>query len=45
MLKSIGHPYVELYELEGYNHGDMAKPAHYILLKSISKISSKNTSK
>ena len=44
MLKSIG-PYVELYELEDYNHGDLAQPAHYILLKSISKISSKNTSK
>lgn len=45
MLKSIGHPYVELYELEGYNHGDMAEPAHYILLKSISEISSENNLK
>ena len=45
MLKSIGHPYVELYELEGYNHGDMAVPAHHILLKTISKISNGITSK
>ena len=45
MLKSIGHPHVELYELEGYNHGDMAVPAHYILLKSISRILSENASR
>lgn len=45
MLKSIGHPYVELYELEGFNHGDMAVPAHHILLKTISKISNGITSK
>ena len=45
MLKSIGHPYVELYELEGYNHGDMAVPAHHILLKTISKISNEITSR
>jgi len=45
MLKSIGHPYVELYELEGYNHGDMAVPAHHILLKTMSKISSEITSR
>tara|TARA_X000001036_G_scaffold416061_1_gene432725 strand:+ start:1766 stop:2620 length:855 start_codon:yes stop_codon:yes gene_type:complete len=45
MLQSLGHPYVELYELEGYNHGDMAVPAHHILLKSISKISKGITSR
>lgn len=45
MLQSIGHPYVELYELEGYNHGDMAVPAHHILLKTISKISNGITSR
>jgi acetyl esterase/lipase len=45
MLKSIGHPYVELYELEGYNHGDMAVPAHHILLKTISKMSNEITSR
>ncbi|OUU00600.1 MAG: lipase [Flammeovirgaceae bacterium TMED32] len=45
MLQIIGHPYVELYELEGYNHGDMAVPAHHILLKTISNISEKITSK
>ena len=45
MLQIIGHPNVELYELEGYNHGDMALPAHHILLKYISKISSEITAR
>ena len=45
MLQIIGHPNVELYELEGYNHGDMALQAHHILLKYISKISSEITAR
>lgn len=31
MLKLTGHPYVYIYELDGYNHGDMYKPAFHIL--------------
>ncbi len=31
MLKLTGHPYVYIYELDGYNHGDMDKPAYHIL--------------
>ena len=38
LLKLQGHPYVYLYELDGYNHGDMAEPAHHILKKHIHKI-------
>jgi len=38
MMTLIGHKQTELYELEGFNHGDMAEPAHYILLKHIRSI-------
>lgn len=42
LMKLLGHPYVYLYELEGYNHGDMAEPAHHILKRHIHKILSGN---
>jgi acetyl esterase/lipase len=35
MMKVIGHPNVRLVELPGYNHSQMAKPAHPLLLKFI----------
>ncbi len=35
MMKLTGHPYVFIYELDGYNHGDMAAPAHHILKKHV----------
>ena len=38
LLKLLGHPDVYLYELDGYNHGDMAVPAHHILKKHIREI-------
>ena len=41
MLKSVGHPWVELYELDGFDHGHMVAPAHYILLNSMHTISEK----
>ncbi len=31
MMKVIGHPNTFLYELDGFNHGQMADPAFYIL--------------
>ena len=31
MMKVIGHEHTELYELDGFNHGEMANPAFYIL--------------
>lgn len=38
LMKLLGHPNVYIYELEGYNHGDMATPAHHILKKHINSI-------
>lgn len=35
MMKLVGHPHVEIYKLDGYNHGDMAHPAHHILKNTI----------
>lgn len=37
MLKVVGHPHVELFELDGYNHGQMAEPAHPLLLRFIKR--------
>lgn len=38
MMKLVGHPYVYIYELDGYNHGDMEKAGHHILKKHIKDI-------
>jgi len=38
MLKEAGHERVELFELEGYNHGQMADPAHPLLLRFIQSL-------
>lgn len=38
MMKLIGHENTYIYELDGYNHGDMAGPAHHILKHHILKI-------
>ena len=38
MLKLIGHPEVYIYELDGFDHGAMASPAHHILKAHITKI-------
>lgn len=38
MMKLAGHPDVKIYKLDGYNHGDMAAPAHHILRNEISRI-------
>jgi acetyl esterase/lipase len=35
MMQVIGHSDTELFELEGYNHGQMAQPAHPLLLKFV----------
>ncbi len=35
MMKVVGHSATELYELDGYDHGGMAKPAHPLLLRFI----------
>jgi len=41
MMQLIGHPDCTLYELEGFNHGEMYIPALYILLKEMKRILSK----
>ncbi len=35
MMQEVKHPNTELYELEGFNHGQMAEPAHPLLLRFI----------
>lgn len=38
MLKLVGHPSVEIDELQGFDHGTMQKPGHELLLNFIRKI-------
>lgn len=38
MLKLTGHPDVTLYEMQGFNHGNMPQPAYHILKESIKRI-------
>lgn len=38
MLNLIGHPDAQIFKLDGYNHGDMARPAHHILKQQIKRI-------
>ena len=37
MMQEVNHPDCELFELEGFNHGQMAQPAHPLLLRFINK--------
>ena len=39
MMQVAGHEKTELYELEGFNHGEMAEPANLLLLKFVKEIS------
>ncbi|MDG2469550.1 MAG: alpha/beta hydrolase [Pirellulaceae bacterium] len=39
MLRVTGHPAVELHELDGYDHGRMAQPAHPLLVQFVKRIS------
>ena len=41
MMKLLGHPYVYIYELDGFNHGDMVQPGYHILKNHIKNILSK----
>jgi len=43
MMQVVGHPDTELFELEGFNHGQMAEPAHPLLLRFVRKLSSPET--
>ncbi len=42
MLKLTGHPDTSIYELDGYNHGDMVHPAFHILKSQITRLLHKN---
>ena len=35
LLQVVKHPHATLYELDGYNHGQMAGPAHPLLLQFV----------
>ncbi len=38
MMQVAGHPDTTLHELEGFNHGQMAAPAHHLLLRFVKRI-------
>jgi acetyl esterase/lipase len=38
MMQVVGHPNTELYELEGFNHGQMMKPAHPLLIRFVKAV-------
>ncbi len=38
MLQEVEHADVELFELQGYNHGEMAEPAFPLLLKFVNRV-------
>lgn len=38
MLKLVGHPDVTLYEMQGFDHGQMFRPAYHILKEHIKRL-------
>lgn len=38
LLKLIGHPDTQIYEIDGHDHGQMVKPAHHILKTNVNRI-------
>jgi acetyl esterase/lipase len=38
MMQLVEHPDTTIYELDGYNHGQMAEPAHPLLLRFIRRV-------
>ncbi|MDP4207101.1 MAG: alpha/beta hydrolase, partial [Bacteroidota bacterium] len=41
MLKLIGHKGHEFYELQGFDHGSMVEPAHFITIKYLKNMMKK----
>ena len=41
MMQVVGHPNTELYELEGFNHGQMMEPAHPLLIRFVKETDKK----
>lgn len=42
MMQVVGHPDTELFELDGFNHGQMAEPAHPLLVRFVQRIISQD---
>ena len=38
MMKLLGHPDVKIYEIEGFNHGEMVHPAFHIIKDNIKRL-------
>ena len=38
MMQVVGHPDTTLHELDGFNHGQMAAPAHHLLFRFVKRI-------
>lgn len=38
MMQVVGHPDTRLHELDGYNHGQMAEPAHPLLVRFVREV-------
>lgn len=45
MMKVVDHPDTTIHELDGYDHGGMAKPAHPLLLKFVKRITKSRAAK
>lgn len=45
MMNLVGHKATKIYELDGYNHGDMAAPAHHILKHHVQSILNQRSQK
>lgn len=43
MMQVVGHPDTELFELDGFNHGQMAEPAHPLMLRFMKRITSQQS--
>src|SRR5678816_3746384 len=44
MMKEVGHPDTKIHELQGFDHGQMADPAHPLLLQFIRQHSGRSSS-
>ena len=43
MMKVVGHKQTTLHELDGFNHGQMAEPAHPLLVRFVKRIEQERT--
>lgn len=45
MMQVVGHADTELFELDGFNHGQMAEPAHPLMLRFIRRVNAASQSR